>query len=184
MLRDIVADVLCRGGRGGDEEVVGEEGGIIKLLSREKFIKDYNYSRLIKKGFFMRYNFSNLLEVADTLLGDRGCPWDKKQTLQSLQKYLQEEAKELIDAIDQNDSLAIAEEAGDLLYIIIFIVKVAEMQKLFTMDDVTSGIYQKLIRRHPHIFHKKEELDAEEVAKRWKEIKKQEKKHAEDNPMT
>ena len=69
----------------------------------------------------MKKKFKELLDIADTLLGPNGCPWDKEQTISTLKKYVLEEAGELIEAIDNEDTENIIEEAGDLLYTIIFI---------------------------------------------------------------
>jgi len=123
-----------------------------------------------------RHSFFDLLEIANKLLGKDGCPWDKKQTMSSLQPFLIEETHELLEAIDNKDLNHIAEEAGDLLYQIIFISKIAEMQGNFTINDVISQICEKLIRRHPHIFSTEKITTSQEVYDRWNEIKKEEKK--------
>ena len=117
-----------------------------------------------------------LLDIADTLLGPNGCPWDKKQTLQNLQRYLLEEAHETIEAIDEEDFSKIKEEIGDLIYTIVFIVKLAEKEKKFTFEEALETLSEKLIRRHPHIFKEKRKLTADEVLSEWMEIKKSEKK--------
>ena len=91
--------------------------------------------------------FNNLLTIAKTLLGPNGCPWDHKQTFESLKKYVLEEAHELAEAIENRDDLNILEEAGDLLYIIIFIAEIAKKEQKFTLEDVCKGLSEKLIRR-------------------------------------
>ena len=113
----------------------------------------------------------NLEEIADILLGKNGCPWDKKQTLNSLKKYLLEETNELIEAIHKKDVKNIKEEIGDLLWQLIFIAKLAKID----INKSIKGIYQKLIRRHPHVFEKKEVKSIEDIKKTWEEIKKKEK---------
>lgn len=122
-------------------------------------------------------SFNALLEVADKLNGPEGCPWDRKQTFQSLQPYVLEEAHEVVEAVDNNDDEKIVEELGDLLYTIIFYSKLAERDNLFTMDDVIDTIREKLIRRHPHVFGDLQLKTEEEVMHRWEKIKKEEKGH-------
>ena len=96
--------------------------------------------------------FDELLDVARTLNGEKGCPWDIKQTFFSLQPYVIEEAHELVEAVDRGDDQEIVEELGDLLYTVVFYAKVAEREKRFTMEDILNCEKEKLIRRHPHVF--------------------------------
>ncbi len=119
---------------------------------------------------------TKLLDIADTLLGDGGCPWDKKQTLENLQRYLIEEAYEAVEAIDEKDFVKIKEEIGDLMYTIVFIVKLAEKKGKFTFAEALDNLSEKLIRRHPHIFGEKRKLTPDQVLAEWMEIKKSEKK--------
>jgi MazG family protein len=118
--------------------------------------------------------FDDLLSVAKTLLGPKGCPWDRKQTLHSLQAYLLEETHELIEAIDHQDVDKMREELGDAFYTVLFVAQVAEKQKLFQLSEVMDQVREKLIRRHPHIFSDVKADSAEEVMKNWEEVKKQE----------
>jgi tetrapyrrole methylase family protein/MazG family protein len=121
-------------------------------------------------------SFDDLLKLADILLGENGCPWDKKQTIFTLQKHLIEEAHEVIEAIDSKDYDHIKEELGDLLYSIIFIAKVAEKEGKFSVDELTDELYKKYVRRHPHIFGEEKLETSEEVVKAWDKIKTTEKK--------
>lgn len=118
--------------------------------------------------------FDELLEVARRLNGKDGCPWDIKQTFFSLQPYVIEEAHELIEAVDGGNNQDILEELGDLLYTVVFYAKVAEREKLFTMEEILDCVKEKLIRRHPHIFGDVKADTSEEVVKNWDEIKKAE----------
>lgn len=104
---------------------------------------------------------------------DNGCPWDLKQTPETLKKYILEEAFEVLDAIDDRDPDEIKKELGDLLLQIVFQSRIFEEKNLFNFDDVAKGISDKLILRHPHIFdsHNKE-ISAEEVVSNWEKIKK------------
>lgn len=119
-----------------------------------------------------------LIEIVDRLLGPDGCPWDKQQTLRSARKYPLEEASELIDAIDKGDPEHIKEELGDLFFNAVFLSKLAEQEHRFNLAEVVSGINEKLIRRHPHVFSDLKIEHAEEVVKQWEKIKKDEKKSA------
>ena len=119
-------------------------------------------------------DFDNLLAIADRLLGPNGCPWDLKQTFFTLQPYLLEEAHELIEAIDQENPLKIAEELGDVLYVLIFAAKIGEKEGKFTMSDALQTVAEKLIRRHPHIFGEEKISSTEDVVRNWEEIKKKE----------
>ena len=81
-----------------------------------------------------------------------GCPWDLKQTLQTITSHTIEEVYEVVDAIERNDTEHLNEELGDLLFQIIFYSQIGEEQGQFDFDRVTSSITDKLIRRHPHVF--------------------------------
>ena len=118
--------------------------------------------------------FKKLLDVADVLLGPNGCPWDREQTLLSLQPYLLEEAHELIEAIDSQDPQKMKEELGDVFYTVIFIAKLAEREKLFTLFESMECMTEKLIRRHPHIFGEVKVTGSEDVMRNWEEIKMKE----------
>ncbi len=115
-----------------------------------------------------------LLDVAATLLGPNGCPWDREQTLLTLQPYLLEEVHELIEAIDSQDPQKMKEELGDCLYTVIFIAKLAENEKLFTLSQAMESITEKMIRRHPHIFGETKVEDSDDVMRNWEQIKMQE----------
>src|SRR5512133_1717601 len=94
--------------------------------------------------------FQRLVQIMDELRDK--CPWDRKQTIQSLRQMTLEEAYELTDAITDNDWKSIKEELGDLLLHIVFYSKIASEQNKFTIEEVVDGISQKLIYRHPHIY--------------------------------
>lgn len=113
--------------------------------------------------------FLRLLEIMDDLR--EKCPWDKKQTIQSLRAMTIEETYELAEAINEEDWKNLKEELGDLLLHIVFYSKIATEQKQFTITDVLNGISEKLINRHPHIYGEIEVKDAEEVKRNWEKIK-------------
>jgi MazG family protein len=110
------------------------------------------------------------------LRGEDGCPWDRKQTPQSLKIYLLEEAYELAEALDKMDLPEIKEELGDLLFQIVFFCRVFEEQGVFNLDQVIRTIYQKMIRRHPHIFGNENWESPEQVSQGWQDIKALEKR--------
>ena len=95
---------------------------------------------------------NDLLRIMDILRSPDGCPWDRIQTHESLKPYLVEEAWEVVDAIEQQDSTHLAEELGDLLFQIVFHASIGKSFDEFTMTDIISGITGKMIRRHPHVF--------------------------------
>lgn len=105
------------------------------------------------------------------------CPWDQKQTPNSLTPYAIEEAYEVEAAIRSGDIQHIKEELGDLLLQVVFQSQMYSEQGAFNFHDVVQGITEKLIRRHPHVFQAEQfnQLDAEQVSSLWKQIKQQEK---------
>ena len=120
--------------------------------------------------------FDNLKETIDKLRSPEGCPWDKKQTHNSLLPYLLEEAYEVSDAIIDNNKNNLKEELGDLLLQIMLHSKIAEEENIFGIEDVLIFLNEKLIRRHPHVFKDENADTADEVIKLWENIKLDEKK--------
>ena len=106
---------------------------------------------------------------------NQGCPWDLKQTHQTLIPYLLEEAHEVVDAIRHGDDRHLQEELGDLLLQVVLHAQLAQEQKRFDLDAVARGISDKLIRRHPHVFGDAEAFDSEDVSANWEIIKAAEK---------
>ena len=113
--------------------------------------------------------FHRLLTIMDELRDK--CPWDKKQTMESLRYLTIEETYELIDAILEKDMDSIKGELGDLLLHIVFYAKIASETKDFTINDVIETVCEKLIERHPHIYGDVEVKDEEEVKANWEKIK-------------
>lgn len=102
------------------------------------------------------------------------CPWDKKQTIQSLEPQTVEELYELVDQLRSNDWEGIKEELGDMLLHLLFYTKIAEEQNQFTWEDVVKNIADKLVQRHPHIYSNVQVRDEDEVKANWEKIKKNE----------
>lgn len=116
-----------------------------------------------------------LVRVMQRLLADDGCPWDREQSFESLRKYVLEEACEVIDAIEGGDRAQIREELGDLLLQVVFQAELGRKEGVFAIDDVISGIVEKLVSRHPHVFGDLEAKDADEVLRNWEMLKAKEK---------
>lgn len=119
--------------------------------------------------------FAYLLNTIRTLRGEKGCPWDKRQTTQSMLKYLHAEVDELVTAISNDDTANTAEELGDLLFIVVMMAQINEESGRFSIDEVLTSINDKLIRRHPHVFAGLEITDEEELRMQWRRIKAEEK---------
>jgi tetrapyrrole methylase family protein/MazG family protein/ATP diphosphatase len=117
-----------------------------------------------------------LVAVMRRLLAPDGCPWDREQTFESLRRYALEEACEVIDAIDTGDRKAMREELGDLLLQVVFQAELGRREGSFAIDDVVSGIVEKLVHRHPHVFGDLKAEDADEVLRNWEKLKAIEKK--------
>ena len=99
------------------------------------------------------------------------CPWDRKQTIQTLRSMTIEETYELADAITESDWKGIKEELGDLLLHIVFYAKIGKEQGHFTLDDVITGINEKLVARHPHIYGDVKVENEEDVKRNWEKLK-------------
>src|SRR6188474_1581192 len=114
-------------------------------------------------------SFSRLVSIMDDLR--EKCPWDKKQTVQTLRSMTIEETYELADAITDEDWKGIKEELGDLLLHIVFYSKIGAEQNRFTLEEVINGISEKLIARHPHIYSDVKVNDDEDVKRNWEKLK-------------
>jgi len=123
--------------------------------------------------------FDKLVAVMNRLRAPGGCPWDREQTHTTLRTYLVEEAYEVLDALDSADDAKFAEELGDLLLQVLFHAQIAREESRFSIADVIREIYEKMIRRHPHVFGEKRAKDAAEVLRNWEIIKQQERQSRE-----
>lgn len=113
-----------------------------------------------------------LLEVMERLRDPhQGCPWDIKQTFQTIAPYTIEEAYEVADAIEREDNAALCDELGDLLLQVVFHAQIARDQGLFDFDDVADAITQKMIRRHPHVFGDTVFEDEQQQKAHWESVK-------------
>jgi MazG family protein len=120
--------------------------------------------------------FERLVGIMARLRAPGGCPWDREQSFDTIKPYLLEETYEVLDAIDRRDWPGLAEELGDLLLQAVFFAQMAADENKFKIDDSLDAIAEKLIRRHPHVFSDGEAKTADDVKRRWDEIKADEKK--------
>jgi len=119
--------------------------------------------------------FDRLVEIMARLRAPDGCPWDREQSFDTIKPYTLEETYEVLDSIDNRDWPALAEELGDLMLQCVFYAQMASEQGLFTISDSIEAINSKLVRRHPHVFGGGDARTADDVKRRWDEIKKEEK---------
>ena len=115
-----------------------------------------------------------LESIMSRLRAKDGCPWDREQDHVTLQRYLIEEAYELIDAIDDGDDEHLVDELGDVLLQVVFHCQIARETERFDLQDVARTISEKLLRRHPHVFGDTTVDDADGVVRQWEEIKREE----------
>lgn len=121
--------------------------------------------------------------VLKALRAPDGCPWDRAQTLKTIEPCLQEECYELLDAMAGDDLPHHREELGDVLLQVLFQCDIREEQGAFGFDDVVNALADKLIRRHPHVFGDVSAADSEQALKNWERIKQTERKGAEASAL-
>ena len=133
----------------------------------------------------MSQRFQKLTELMAALRAPQGCPWDSKQTHESLKPYLLEETYEVLETIDQQDRGKLAEELGDVLLQVLFHSQIAAEAGTFTIEDVMERLANKLVRRHPHVFpngsNEPVPTNADQVLAKWEDIKRAE-RQAEGRP--
>jgi len=128
---------------------------------------------LVRKGLHVKKqaDIQKLVELMETLRGENGCPWDRKQTRESLKPMLIEEAYEVLEAIDRANASELKEELGDLLFQIIFHAQIGQERNEFHLAEIIDRLHEKMIRRHPHIFGEADIQTAQDVLKNWEDIK-------------
>ncbi len=120
-------------------------------------------------------SFARAAAIMAQLRAPGGCPWDREQTFDSIRRYTLEETYEVLEAIERKDWRGLKDELGDLLLQVLFYAEMAQEEKLFTLQDVTDNLSEKLIRRHPHVFANREGVETSaQVLQNWEEIKKSE----------
>jgi nucleoside triphosphate diphosphatase len=118
--------------------------------------------------------FIALWSLVERLRAPGGCPWDAKQTAESIKTYVLEEAYEVADAVERKSPQEVCHELGDLLFQVLFMVSIYKGSGEFDLVEVLQMIHDKMVRRHPHVFGPVEVSSAEEVAANWEKIKKEE----------
>jgi tetrapyrrole methylase family protein / MazG family protein len=133
----------------------------------------------------MSTHFTKVVELMAALRAQNGCPWDRKQTHESLKPYLLEETYEVLETIDQSDQAKLREELGDVLLQVIFHSQIAAEAGTFTVEDVLDTLAEKLVRRHPHVFGNGDQTgtltNSEQVLNQWEHIKRAEREAAGGN---
>jgi len=124
-------------------------------------------------------DLNELIKIMSALRGEKGCPWDREQTMESLKPFIVEEAYEVLEAIDEKDPEHVKEELGDLLFQIVFQCQIAKEKGDFDMADVIEKIGKKMIARHPHVFGDADYKTSAEVLVHWEAQKKREGKQRE-----
>ena len=121
------------------------------------------------------YDIQDLPEIVRILRGPGGCPWDRDQTHESIQRDFLEEVYEVMEAIQRKDPAALKEELGDVLLQVAFHTVLEEETNGLTLDEVADGVCKKLIYRHPHVFGEVTVSGTEEVLSNWEQLKRAEK---------
>jgi MazG family protein len=135
----------------------------------------------------MPATFNDLIALMDRLRSPNGCPWDREQTYVTLAPMLLEEAYEAFEAVEdarEGRPRELCDELGDLLFQIVFYAQVAKERGEFTIDDVTTAIHDKMVRRHPHVFADVTAEDAATVLLNWETMKAEERRAAGKNAET
>ncbi|WP_088043543.1 nucleoside triphosphate pyrophosphohydrolase [Bacillus sp. EAC] len=160
---------------GSKEEIISKVP--LFELDRDTSINNLTsvYIPPVKHEEDLYHQFETLRSVIATLRGPDGCPWDQKQTHESLKKYLLEEAYELLEAIDEEDDEHIIEELGDVLLQVMLHAQIGEDDGYFSIQDVIKGLVSKLIYRHPHVFGNVHVENEDEVVQNWQQLKEAEK---------
>ena len=122
-------------------------------------------------------NLERLIEIIDILRSENGCKWDREQTHATLRRNMLEEAYEAVDAIDDNDMKHLKEELGDVLLQVVLHSQIAKEENAFDIEDVSKGIADKLVHRHPHVFGDVKVTSTDEILDNWEKLKKEEKPH-------
>jgi tetrapyrrole methylase family protein/MazG family protein len=134
----------------------------------------------MKKDYKAPEKLTELTQLIKKLRAPDGCPWDQQQKKEDIGKYILEEAYEVVDSLAQENTQALKEELGDLLFQILFLTEMGAESELFFLSDVLDGIIKKMIRRHPHVFGDKKLISVQEIKNNWQQIKKKERGNKND----
>lgn len=171
---DEIEVVLCKAA--GIKGLETKETVKLYEMDRGNFKFDNLTSLLIPKNAKRKYySYEDFIDIISELRGENGCPWDRKQTLESLLPYLQEETQELIEAVNNNDIDNVVEELGDIFLNIVMQAQIGKEEEIFDIYEVVDTIANKIIRRHPHVFGDEVANTPEDVETIWKRVKSEEK---------
>ncbi|MFA5638767.1 MAG: nucleoside triphosphate pyrophosphohydrolase [Anaerovoracaceae bacterium] len=138
------------------------------MMNKEEFLKNYNKDHnMSPEEAFME--LTTLIEILR-----KECPWDKEQTHESLRQCLLEEAYEVVDAVNRKDFDNLKEELGDVLMEVVFYSLIAQEENKFDLSQVISGVTDKMVRRHPHVFSHEKADSIDNVLVKWENIKRKE----------
>lgn len=115
--------------------------------------------------------FERLVELVAYLRSDEGCPWDREQTMESMIECLEEESREVVEAVREGDMDNLEEELGDFILQGVFYAQMAREKDLFDIGDVLRRLNEKLVSRHPHVFGEESAESPEEAIDHWNEVK-------------
>ncbi|MEW6201227.1 MAG: MazG nucleotide pyrophosphohydrolase domain-containing protein [bacterium] len=121
-------------------------------------------------------SFEELWNTIKQLRSENGCPWDRRQTLETMAPYLCEEVNEALEELKKNSMEGFSEELGDVFLILLMLIRIAEQAGHFTLEEVLRAAAEKIIRRHPHVFSGLEVESEDEIIRNWAQIKEMEKK--------
>src|SRR5882762_721848 len=165
------AAVAPRFGRGADEAAPAWTSTSLPHYTRPMSPSNPTAPKASDRSDFAAAQ-AELLDLVRHLSGPDGCPWDREQTLRSLSPYAVEEAHEIADAIAAGDRPAIAEEVGDLLFLVTFLAVRLEQEGGPAPAAIARANVAKMIARHPHVFGDRKDLDAQGVLRQWEEGKR------------
>src|ERR1700682_5600641 len=145
------------------------------ILKHQRLLEHFHSTMATGPHTTTGEKFQRLVDIMARLRAPDGCPWDREQSFDTIKPYLLEETYEVMEAIDARDFPGLAEELGDLMLQAVFFAQMASDEGRFTIDDSLDAISEKLIRRHPHVFGTGSADTADDVKRRWEEIKSEEK---------
>ncbi|OQY32054.1 MAG: nucleoside triphosphate pyrophosphohydrolase [Anaerolineaceae bacterium 4572_5.2] len=155
----------------GDETIADSTLGLLGKKEHHRQLRAF-YLPPLAEGT----SLESFQEIVAHLRAPNGCPWDKKQTHQTLRPHLLEESYEALAAMDADNPADMAEEFGDLLLQIVLNAQIASEDGKFAMRDIIKGIHDKIVRRHPHVFGDRQVDGVGEVLKNWEQLKEQERR--------
>ncbi|MFH1311637.1 MAG: nucleoside triphosphate pyrophosphohydrolase [Candidatus Eisenbacteria bacterium] len=123
--------------------------------------------------------FTRLRDLVAYLRSEEGCPWDRDQTLDSLKPHLLEEMHEACEAIEEDTTAKIRKELGDVLFLLLFVARIAEEEGRFSFDEVMEETYTKMKERHPHVFGERQDMGPDQVLDVWERAKQKQKPEGE-----